>query len=201
MPQRFFTPDDLRGYGLPSGDVRGRQRPMYETWALPDLVASYSQKLSQLVRRGQRAQAALGHWIGGRSPYGYRRALRRPDGTVTILNPGRRWKARGEAIALVPDPLEAGIIHEIFEAYTFQGLGVRAIAERSNKRGVPPPASLRRRGVAAWPKGTIWTIVRNPMYVGRLVFGKARYREASCGSPRASTSSSTTRRRLSSRPS
>jgi site-specific DNA recombinase len=87
---------------------------------------------------------------------------------------GRRGARQSRSCA---DPLEAGIIREIFEAYTFQGLGVRAIAKRLNDRGVPPPASLRRRGVAAWPKGTIWTIVRNPIYVGRLVFGKARYRE------------------------
>jgi hypothetical protein len=39
MPQRFFTPDDLRGYGLTPGDVRGRQRSVHETWALPDLGA------------------------------------------------------------------------------------------------------------------------------------------------------------------
>jgi hypothetical protein len=39
LPQRFFTPDGLRGYGLTPGDVRGRQRSVYETWALPDLVA------------------------------------------------------------------------------------------------------------------------------------------------------------------
>jgi hypothetical protein len=36
MPQQFFTPDDLRGYGLAPGDVRGRQGSLHE---LPDLVA------------------------------------------------------------------------------------------------------------------------------------------------------------------
>jgi hypothetical protein len=47
MPQRSFTPDDLRGYGLTPGDVRGRQRPVFETWALPDLVAKLLRGLLQ----------------------------------------------------------------------------------------------------------------------------------------------------------
>src|SRR5262245_38945204 len=141
------------------------------------LAHEFSQKLSQLVRRGQRAHAALGHWTGGRPPYGYRRAIRRqPDGTASILEPGR-WKARGELVVLVPDPIEAVIVREIFEAYANQGLGVRAIAQRLNARGVPAPSSLRRRGTAAWQKTTVWHILRSELYTGRLVFGKARYRD------------------------
>jgi hypothetical protein len=45
MPQRFFALDDLRSYGLTPGDVRGQQRSVHETWALPDLVAKMLRSL------------------------------------------------------------------------------------------------------------------------------------------------------------
>ena len=47
MPQRFFALDDLRSHGLIPGDVRGRQRPVFETWALPNLVAKMLRILLQ----------------------------------------------------------------------------------------------------------------------------------------------------------
>jgi len=138
------------------------------------LAHEFSLKLSQLVRRGQRAHTALGHWIGGSPPFGYRRALRGQSGPQ-VLAAGRR-KTRGESVVLVVDPVEALIVVEIFELYV-QGLGIQAIVQHLNLRGVPPPASHRREGMAAWSKSSVWAILRNPVYVGRLVFGKARYRE------------------------
>src|SRR5229473_789640 len=52
-----------------------------------DVVLCYdvSQKLSQVVQRGLRAHAERGSWTGGRPPYGYRRAVREPDGALRIL--------------------------------------------------------------------------------------------------------------------
>src|SRR5262249_60878023 len=64
------------------------------------LAHDYSQKLSQVVSRGLRAHAACGHWVGGRPPYGYRRAIRQPDGSARLVAPGR-WKAHREAVFLV----------------------------------------------------------------------------------------------------
>jgi DNA invertase Pin-like site-specific DNA recombinase len=141
------------------------------------LSHEFSQKLSQLVRRGHRAHAARGDWSGGRPPYGYRRAIASADGTTTPVVAGR-WKARGERVVLVVEPLEAAIVRtRIFEAYVSRGLGIRAIAEALNAEGVPPPAALRRIGRAAWAKGSVWAILRNPIYTGTLVYGKARYRD------------------------
>ena len=141
------------------------------------LAHDYSQKLSQLVRRGHRAHAALGHWSGGRPPFAYRRAIANADGTTTPIAAGR-WKARGEHVVLVVDPVEAVIVRtRIFEAYVTGGLGVRAIAQRLNADGVAPPAALRRIGRAAWAKGSVWAILRNPIYMGVLIYGKARYRD------------------------
>jgi len=140
------------------------------------LAHEFSQKLSQLVRRGHHTHAALGHWSGGTPPYGCRRAIARAGEPLVALGAGR-WKARGERVVLIVDAVEAAIVREIFAAYATGGLGIRAIAQRFNSRGVPPPAALRRLGRAAWSKGTVWWILRNVIYLGTLAYGKARYRE------------------------
>jgi len=140
------------------------------------LAHEYSQKLSQVVSRGLRAHAERGDWTGGPPPYGYRRAARQAAGTVCILEPGR-WKAKGERVTLVVEAVEVAVVREIFAAYVHQGWGLAAIAHRLNDRGVAAPASARRHGTPAWTKNTIWAILRNPIYRGRLVYAKTGYAE------------------------
>jgi DNA invertase Pin-like site-specific DNA recombinase len=118
------------------------------------LAHEYSQKLSQVVSRGLRTHAERGDWTGGPPPYGYRRAVHEPHTEPRILEPGR-WKAKGERVALVADPAEAAVVQSIFAARVHRHEGYAAIAHGLNRRGVPPPRSLRRRGVAAWTKSTI----------------------------------------------
>jgi site-specific DNA recombinase len=140
------------------------------------LAHDYSLKLSQVVARGLRAHAERGHWTGGPAPYGYRRAVVYPDGSVHVVGPGR-WKARGETIRLLEDPTAAAVVREIYESYVSRGQGLGAIAEELNGRGVPAPAAARAGRRAAWSKGTLWAILRNALYRGTLIFGKARYSE------------------------
>jgi DNA invertase Pin-like site-specific DNA recombinase len=139
------------------------------------MANDYSRKLSQVVQRGLRKYAALGHWTGGRPPYGYRRAVRERDGTLRVLEPGR-WKARGEHVVLVVDAVEAAVVEEIFTACV-AGVGSARIAHRLNERDVPPPVSDRRRGAGVWLKGTIRELLLNPIYTGKLTYGKAVYSE------------------------
>lgn len=140
------------------------------------MAHDYSQKLSQVVARGLRAHAALGHWTGGWPPYGYRRAIRHADGTLEPI-PDRRWKAKGEIVTLVPEPIAAAVILEIYQAYVLRSMGLSAIASDLNRRGVPPPRSHRLVGRVIWAKSTLWAILRNPIYKGTLVYAKARYSE------------------------
>lgn len=141
------------------------------------MAHDYSLKLSQTVSRGLRAHAELGHWTGGRPPYGYRRGMRESDGAVRILGPGR-WQAKGETVVLIVEPLEAAVVLEqIYTPYVHRGQGLAAIASALNDAGVRPPVSDRRAGVRAWTKSSIWAILRNPTYRGTLVYGKARYSE------------------------
>ena len=131
------------------------------------MAHDYSVKLSQVVRRGLRAHAERGDWVGGQPAYGLRRAVRQPDGSALPLKPGR-WKARGETVVLVPDLVEAGVLNEIYGAYV-DDKGLTALAAMLNGRGIPAP------GGGAWTKGTLWAILRNPLYKGTVSYGKARY--------------------------
>ena len=119
------------------------------------MAHDYSLKLSQVVTRGLRAHAERGQWVGGRPPYGLRRALRQPDGALIVLD---RWRAKGETVVLVADQIEAAVVVEIYECYVERGMGLAAIAEMLNARGVPAPTSDRRQGVRAWTKGTLWAL-------------------------------------------
>ncbi len=134
------------------------------------MAHDYSLKLSQVVTRGLRAHAERGLWVGGQPAYGLRRAVRQPDGSVRVLPIGR-WKAKGEAVVLAPDPFEAEILAEIYQSY-INDKGLVAIAAMLNGRGVPAP-----RGGVAWTKGTLWAILRNPLYKGTVIYGKACYSE------------------------
>jgi DNA invertase Pin-like site-specific DNA recombinase len=133
------------------------------------MAHDYSLKLSQVVTRGLRAHAERGLWVGGQPAYGLRRAVRQPDGSVLPL-PSGRWKARGETVVLMPDVVEARVLNEIYDAYV-DDKGLTAVAAMLNGRGVPAP------GGGAWTKGTLWAILRNPLYVGTIAYGKARYSE------------------------
>ena len=72
-------------------------------------------------------------------------------------------------MVLVPEPVEAAVVVQIYESYVLRGMGLMAISETLNARGVPAP----RGGV--WTKPTLWSILRNPVYLGTLVHGKFRY--------------------------
>jgi len=80
-------------------------------------------------------------------------------------------------VCLVVDPLEAAVVREIYEAYVERQRGIGGIVQDLNARAVPAPASDRRQGRAAWGKGTVWAILRNPIYRGTLIYGKAQYSE------------------------
>ncbi len=77
----------------------------------------------------------------------------------------------------VLEPREAEVVRWIYEAYAERRLGVLAIAQALNAQGVPPPGGRWRPGQVAWAKTAVWAILRDPVYAGDLVWGRARYRE------------------------
>lgn len=105
-------------------------------------------KISQRMAQGRIRSAAAGNWIAGSPPFGYR----------VIKN--------GISTTLQPDEDTAPIVRMIFEWYASGEFGYFAIAARLADMGIqftpghlPRPASIKK-------------ILTNPVYIGRLEYGK-----------------------------
>ena len=115
-----------------------------------NLAEFYSNNLSQDICRGIRELAQRGFYPHGRPPIGYT-TVPVKDGTAT------RKK-------LVPDEVYAPVIRRIFSLY-LSGKGGREIARILNEEGVLTNTGKR------WSAQRIYSILRNPVYVGDLVLG------------------------------
>ncbi|HVM54377.1 MAG TPA: recombinase family protein [Acidimicrobiales bacterium] len=145
------------------------------------LRAELAQEERETIRRrvhdAMQSQARDGRWLGGRPPYGYRlvEAGLHP-------NPGKAALGIREK-RLEVDPVAAPIVARIFAEY-LDGRGIYAIAEGLTAEGIPSPsghdpARNRHRASSggAWGKSAVRTILRNPVYAGRRVWGKQRRSE------------------------
>lgn len=93
---------------------------------------------TERIREALRAKAVRGEGLG-KPPYGYH-----------IGNDGR----------LAPAPSERDIVHQIYDWYVLEGVGIRIITGRLNERG------LWARSGAPWNMVTIRDILRNRAYIG-----------------------------------
>jgi site-specific DNA recombinase len=125
-------------------------------------------KLSRETKRGMREASQQGYRAGGRAPYGYQRRLHELDAGHL----GDRDKSR---VTLEQMPEEAAVVLKIFELFTAQKLSPKAIAERLNQPGGPPPPlhvdsarNVRRK----WAGSTIRELLRNPVYTGKIVWNR-----------------------------
>lgn len=112
----------------------------------------YLEDLSENIRAVLTSRRKRGLHIGSTALYGYRKD---PD-------------VRGH---LLPDPLTAPVVQEIFTQYA-AGRSQKAIASMLTARGEPSPAARKGRGEHPWSASTIGTMLRNEMYRGVLVQGR-----------------------------
>ena len=106
-----------------------------------------------------------GSWSGGSSPatktYGYR----------TVGVPSGKTDVNGQPELLgkrrVIQEAEADIVRQMFE-WTARGIGVFTIIRRLQER-VPGPWGK------PWTQGTIRRILRNEVYLGKLIWGRVSY--------------------------
>jgi site-specific DNA recombinase len=128
------------------------------------------------VRAAMAAQAAIeGRYLGGRPPYGYLLADAGPHPNPAKAADGRRLHA------LAPDPATAPIVRRIFAEY-LAGMGIKQIAERLNRDGVPcpsahDPARNPHRTERVWLFSSVRAILTNPRYTGRQVWNRQRKEE------------------------
>jgi site-specific DNA recombinase len=116
-------------------------------------------------RRGSRGRVQAGHplIVGGKTPYGYRYE-------------GGRHHGR-----LVPDPVEAEVVREMFEWLVHEKLTTYQIAKRLSERRVPtrgdtcPPAGATKKALPGiWNSATVHQMLRNPLYKGQYTYGATR---------------------------
>lgn len=123
--------------------------------------AQFRTDLAARVKRGQRATIEQGRSAGSIS-YGYRRANRFDD--------------RGEIIRGLReiDPDQAEIVQRIFREYA-AGLSPINIAARLNADGISAPRStLWQPSSILGRKSTGFGVLRNQLYIGKLIYGRTQ---------------------------
>ncbi|WP_434749670.1 recombinase family protein [Paenibacillus amylolyticus] len=109
---------------------------------------SVSEQISRSSRRGKRESARKGNFVGSRAPFGYNR----------VVQNGMK--------VLVPDEEKLNTVRTIFQLYTANKMGEKAIVAYLNDKGIPSP----KNGV--WGITTIQRILQNEAYIGKNRFSK-----------------------------
>lgn len=108
--------------------------------------------IAERTRDKIRATRARGDWSGGTTPFGYRVIDRR----------------------LVPEDGEADTVRELFALF-LETRSLSETARRLNAAGLYPRARRSKHG-PGWSKVTVGTVLRSPLYAGRLRVGGALVR-------------------------
>ncbi|MFD1678226.1 recombinase family protein [Alicyclobacillus fodiniaquatilis] len=106
-----------------------------------------SKRISSRVSSGKKMLARRGMWMG-EAPIGY------------VLN--------RDTHQLEIDFTQKEIVETIFRLYTAEDYGTFRIAAYLNDR------EMRTKNGRLWSRGTVGQVLRNPAYVGDLVYGKTR---------------------------
>lgn len=122
----------------------------------------YSKDLSQKVKTALLARKESGQYVSGNAPFGYEKS---PD----------------DRHMLVVAKEEAEIVRKIFDC-RLRGLTSSQIAKQLNSGNIPTPVEFKiRKGKTArkpkgdkfyWSSSVICSILRNPVYVGDIEYGK-----------------------------
>ena len=103
---------------------------------------------------GREEKAKQGGWNGGFAPYGYE-----------LVNGKLEVKEE-----------EAEVVRQIFDKFVNEGIGYSTIAGRLNLQGVPrlPSPNSHGRTFTDWNSYQTKRILKNPLYTGRIAFGRTR---------------------------
>lgn len=142
-------------------------------------AASYSRELSGKVWKGCSKIASSGFWAGGSPPYGTRRLLldekRNP---VRVLEDGEHKAIHNQRVTLTTgEDHEVETVNRIFFSFGEAGKDANEIAEMLNNEGIPSPGNSR------WSESAIWTILRNEIYAGNMIWNKTSQKMKSPSHP------------------
>lgn len=103
---------------------------------------------------GREEKAKQGGWNGGFAPYGYE-----------LIN--GRLEVKEE---------EAAVVRLVYHKFLDDNMGYSTIAGYLNKQGIPKPAAKNSHGrkFSDWDIYMIKRMLTNPLYTGRVAFGRTR---------------------------
>jgi len=132
------------------------------------MAAEYSRDLSQKVSRAQRGLLAKGYWTGGKVPFGFRRVFTLRGGEpVPAINDAYVRKQQGVRTRLDLGPEgELNLVRRVFKLYLRPG-GTFTTVSRTLARD--PQV---RNAYGAWSPKRVADLLRNEVYVGRLIGGR-----------------------------
>ncbi len=113
----------------------------------------YSRVLAERTRAGLVKRFEQRAWTGGPPPYGY-----------------RIEKTEGGLHRLAINEEEAAVVRWVFQVYTTESVGLKALARRLDKRGIPT------RRCPMWAHTSVRRILTNSTCVGRIVYNRRRFK-------------------------
>ncbi|MPZ79650.1 MAG: hypothetical protein GEV28_04320 [Actinophytocola sp.] len=127
------------------------------------IIAGYHAHTTRQARERIIALVRSGHHIGG-APYGYR-----------AVHSHHRSGAAGTR--LQPDPRTAPAVRAVYSWRLGEHLSLPAIVDRltADPDHCPPPTDPATGGPRRWTVGIVHTILSNPVYTGRTVWGRTRH--------------------------
>ena len=111
--------------------------------------------ITKRLVRGRNDSAKEGKFMGSVAPYGY-------DIVKLKGEKGNTLKIKSE---------EAEVVRMIFKWYTEEQMGYHAIAHRLNELHIPARIS------DAWSWKTVSNIINNPVYVGKMAWGRSKQKK------------------------
>ena len=120
------------------------------------VVAEYERmKILERARRGKLHRARNGAVsVFSRAPYGYRYVPKAAGAGVA------RWEIW---------PERASIVRMMFEWVGSERASLWEVTRRLIAMGIPSP-----KGAAIWSRSTVFSLLRNPAYIGQAAFGRTR---------------------------
>lgn len=108
--------------------------------------------ITRRLQRGRKQSASLGKSISKKPPFGY---------------------LRDDNLKLYPDPETAPVVRMIF-SLSARGYGMTKVANHLTKLGIPTPS-----GKQTWERSSVFSILKNPVYQGTIVWGRFTYSKSS----------------------
>lgn len=128
-----------------------------EGWLNYSFRAAFADYERRIIRQrtmsGKLKRLKDGRKVHGRAPYGWRHTAK--PGVLEI------------------HPEEAEVVRQLFMKCAYENMGAPSLARWANQQGVPSPEGQK------WHQGALRRLLQNPVYGGRIVFGKTKQLKSS----------------------